>query len=203
MPALARILARLARIKSLAGYRAGYIRGYIRTFGIQRARTTWRLLHGKAGVASDLVEVRSPVGARPVVLRHGSVDVRMFEFIFVWRGYDFDLGFQPRVIFDLGGNIGLSALMFAARYPMARIVAVEPDRDNFELLERNTRGYDNVRCIRAAVGGRSGFADCEDPNAASDSFRFRRTEEAGERDHAFHGKPDRGRGRGPPRLHQD
>ena len=44
---------------------------------------------------------------------------------------------QPRVIVDLGANVGFSTIALARRYPTARFVCVEPTAENRKLLERN------------------------------------------------------------------
>ena len=60
---------------------------------------------------------------------------------------------QPdaRVIVDLGANIGDSAVYFAQRYPNAKIIAVECEESNFQLLCENTTRYANVIPVQAAI----------------------------------------------------
>jgi FkbM family methyltransferase len=58
---------------------------------------------------------------------------------------------EVETILDLGANIGLTAAYFGAVYPNARILAVEPDPGNFQLLKRNTEALgDRVRVEEAA-----------------------------------------------------
>ena len=60
-------------------------------------------------------------------------------------------GFPVRTIVDAGANIGLASLYFAQAFPECRILAVEPDPDNFEILVHNVRRLkDRVECVRAA-----------------------------------------------------
>ncbi len=57
-----------------------------------------------------------------------------------------------RLIIDCGAYIGLSALWFLNRYPAARIITIEPDRENYKILCKNLRSYgDRVRKLYAAV----------------------------------------------------
>ena len=49
-------------------------------------------------------------------------------------------GKRPLIV-DAGANIGLSALAFSAQVPDAIVLAIEPEPDNFELLQLNTVGY--------------------------------------------------------------
>ena len=72
---------------------------------------------------------------------------------------DYSLGVltaAPRVILDVGANIGLAALYFRTRYPEAEIVAIEPDPETFAKLERNLGGDPRVRLVNAAVAAERG-----------------------------------------------
>lgn len=62
----------------------------------------------------------------------------------------------PEVILDVGANIGVSVLFFRARYPDARIVAVEPDRRSFERLARNVGPDPRVDLVHAAAASEAG-----------------------------------------------
>lgn len=82
--------------------------------------------------------------------------IHLLELIFVERNYDVAPLGPPRVIVDLGSNIGLSLLFFRLRYPDAALYGVEPDPVAFALLSRNVAGLASVQ--HAAVGDRSGVA---------------------------------------------
>lgn len=62
----------------------------------------------------------------------------------------------PQVILDVGANVGVSVLSFRARYPDARIVAVEPDPRSFERLARNVGPDPRVDLVHAAAAGEPG-----------------------------------------------
>jgi FkbM family methyltransferase len=84
-------------------------------------------------------------------------------------------GRRPLVI-DAGANIGASPVYFASAFPGARVVAIEPDDDNFELLKKNIEGLDVVS-IHGAVASASGRARLTDPGAGHWGFRAERTAE--------------------------
>lgn len=65
-------------------------------------------------------------------------------------------GTRPLVL-DLGANIGASVTWFATRYPGARIIAVEPARENLDLLRQNAQGFD-VAIVPGAIGPEDGTA---------------------------------------------
>ena len=52
---------------------------------------------------------------------------------------------EPRTILDLGSNVGYTIAQMAERFPAARIVGVELDRDNVELCRRNIARF-GPRC---------------------------------------------------------
>lgn len=62
---------------------------------------------------------------------------------------------NPKFIIDAGANIGTSALFFAKKYPQAKIIAIEPEEKNFEILKKNIEGFNNVIPIKAAIWGSS------------------------------------------------
>lgn len=55
-------------------------------------------------------------------------------------------------IIDLGANAGFATLLFAGRYPEARIVAVEPTPDTCARLRGNTSGLPYITVCEFAIG---------------------------------------------------
>lgn len=56
---------------------------------------------------------------------------------------------QAPLIVDAGANIGASSVYFALKYPLAKIVAIEPSLENFFLLSTNSKGLQ----IEPSLGG--------------------------------------------------
>jgi FkbM family methyltransferase len=83
------------------------------------------------------------------------------------------------VILDLGANIGAASIYFAATWPAARIVAVEPATDNFELLADNTAPFANIPIVHAAVASRDGHAAIVDSRAEKWAYRTEISEAGG------------------------
>ena len=76
----------------------------------------------------------------PVVLRTHTTDISVNDELIVYGGYRHLTGSQvrtPRVIVDLGANIGLVTRWLAQAYPSARLVAVEPEPGNLAVLTAN------------------------------------------------------------------
>lgn len=110
----------------------------------------------RAGVAKILrrpleVELRTPGVAHPVSVRLRTSDLWTFDKIFADREYDLPLPGNPRTIIDAGAHIGLASVYLANRFPDARIIALEPEASNFDLLQKNTAPYPNIEPVRAAL----------------------------------------------------
>jgi FkbM family methyltransferase len=119
-----------------------------------------------------------PAGVKAAFrLRVPSTDVPTYEQVFLNNEYDFRAIERPRVIVDAGANIGLASILFANRYPEAKIFAIEPERDNFSLLADNVRPYDNIVPLQAALWGENTTINLIDPGDGAWGFM---TEPAGE-----------------------
>jgi len=101
---------------------------------------------------TEQVSLRSLGG--PVAIRSHTSDISVLNELVVWQGYcePAELLEAPRSIVDLGANTGLAARWFQARWPGARVVAVEPESGNIEVLRRNLASTD-TRVVPFAVGG--------------------------------------------------
>lgn len=108
---------------------------------------------------------------REFLYRKGTVDeavivhmlkVNALDFIRLRRGAEVT-GLYERLaasgkvplIVDSSANIGASAVFFNTSFPKARIIALEADAANFQLLTANTAGLP-VECIQAALAAISG-----------------------------------------------
>lgn len=72
--------------------------------------------------------------------------------------------FYPKVIYDLGANVGVSSLFFASLYPKASIYGFEPLPENLEVCLLNYRGIANKSQVFPwAIGSKTGQAtfDCK------------------------------------------
>ena len=114
-----------------------------------------------------------PGYAEPIWLRPNRSDYSIFWQTMVNRQYDLTafpqtaelerraqamlaVGKVP-VIVDAGANIGLSLRAFAAKYPFAHIVAVEPDVQNMRVLEQNLMAAGgNHTAVLGGIASQSG-----------------------------------------------
>jgi FkbM family methyltransferase len=136
------------------------------------------------GLAS--IELNANGQARPFHYRPGGSDERVVQEVLRGREYDFARlrrgpelnalygrlaasGRAPLIV-DAGANIGASAIWFALSFPAARVVAIEPEAENFALLKANTEGA-SVVALRAALAARPGRVRLVDPGEGAWGFR--------------------------------
>jgi FkbM family methyltransferase len=107
------------------------------------------------------VTIPSP---RSLTYRPGTSDLRVFKQVMVGAEYESDgLVKDPasvEYILDLGSNIGVTTLLWSQMYPNAKVFCVEPDEENFSILESNLAQFKG-RCsaMRAAVCDHDGTID--------------------------------------------
>lgn len=75
------------------------------------------------------------------------------------------------IIVDLGANTGYSSIYFSLLWPDARIVAVEPDPDNYKLLEKNAGQIDSIAPVWAGIASKEGTLSILDPAADKNAIR--------------------------------
>jgi len=83
----------------------------------------------------------------------GTSDINVFRLIFGTREYScLDDVKNPSLILDCGANVGYASAYFLSRFPNAHVIAVEPDPENFKVLERNLAPYaGRVTTVRSAI----------------------------------------------------
>ena len=81
---------------------------------------------------------------------------RIYKEIFKDNIYEVS-NYKPLKILDLGAYIGISTIWFADKYPEAKIVALEPNKNAFALLRNNTVIYSNVSICNKAIGIKKGI----------------------------------------------
>ncbi|CAC9541828.1 hypothetical protein [uncultured Gammaproteobacteria bacterium] len=66
---------------------------------------------------------------------------------------------DPKVILDIGANIGATTIYYANRFPDAKIFSFEPLLENYKILEKNTKNLKNVSIFNYGLGKSDGFFD--------------------------------------------
>lgn len=137
----------------LRGQLAG-LRTATRNLGI-RGASVYALQRARLRFVRDrrLLSLVTPYAKFPLQCRANTSDLRVFRQIFVEREYScLDDVRASDLIIDCGANVGYSSAYLLSRFPDCRVIAIEPDPGNFELMSRNLAPFgDRVQMRRAAV----------------------------------------------------
>ncbi|MGA8148699.1 MAG: FkbM family methyltransferase [Gallionellaceae bacterium] len=162
---------------------------YVRRFGLIHGLRLLLLIERRLGRDATCTDaIRVPGYPFPIHLRDTISDHATFWQCIVDNQYDFcrfpqaerlneeykrmtGNGETPLII-DCGANVGLATLWLAYKFPLARIVAVEPDTDNFNALLANIRPLGNrIRALQGGIWNRGGHLDITNPGAGSAAYR--------------------------------
>ena len=134
-----------------------------------------------------LIEIKHPDGRSRTFAHRGSrADIGVIRQIFVNEEYSLRrlrrcheiterdrsiiaAGSTPLIV-DAGANIGASVVYWGLNYPQSKIVAIEPNADNVNLLRANSENL-NVQIHHAAIGSRNGCAHLIDPGEGEWGYR--------------------------------
>jgi FkbM family methyltransferase len=136
---------------------------YVGCFGLIRGPLLFLLSVAWPPARGRLCHATIPGSKTKVLLRLGSSDIVVFNGIFRWQEYGWDLEKAPQTVIDGGAYIGLSAIYFTMRYPGVRVIAVEASEANYNLLVRNTSAFANIEPVHAAIWPQPGSLMLTDP----------------------------------------
>jgi FkbM family methyltransferase len=148
---------------------ASHFATYLKRYGVRQGMQLYATTKWSRGP----IDVRVPGLATPLRMRAGTSDRGCFNQIFVNGEYDSPYPGMPRLIIDAGANVGYATVRFASLYPGASIIAVEPQRDNFDLLCQNARPFPGVRTLMSGVWPRTAALVIDNPNDRPWAFRVR------------------------------
>lgn len=103
----------------------------------------------------------------PVYYRPGTSDEAIIQTVLVERKEYTFVKMSPKVVYDIGGNIGVLAVVLATIYPTAEVHSFEPVKSNFDIMELNTASYPNIKIHKYGLGGDTGSRriwPSDDPN---------------------------------------
>ncbi len=108
----------------------------------------------------------------PFIWRPGTSDIEVIKDVLIKRQYAHP---NPQrdvhTVIDAGANIGLTCLYFKEQFPSARIIALEPDANNFDLLRKNTANLDGITCLQEALWHRDEPVEIVNQGAEPWAFR--------------------------------
>jgi FkbM family methyltransferase len=127
---------------------------------------------------TSLAALPVPGSSYVVWARSDTSDLAAFRHVFD-GAYDLELPAQPRLILDLGANVGYASVYFALRHPTARVIAVEPEPSNVAVLRRNVAGLPSVVVVEGAVWPHAGRVSLQDPGKGQWGMRVQAVGEGG------------------------
>jgi len=116
-----------------------------------------------------------------VLIRLRTSDISIFKEVFVDNRLDFNLPKSPSIVIDAGAYTGLSSVYFAIRYPDARVIAIEPEKSNFDILLRNIKPFTNIFPIQAALWKEQVELSLYDPGRGECGYQTLDAEARGDR----------------------
>jgi FkbM family methyltransferase len=95
-------------------------------------------------------------------LRPHTTDTSVFNHVFIKLEYNFKPLITPKIIIDGGANIGLSSIYFKNRFPNSKIIAIEPDKENYKIMTKNLSLYDNIHLKHSGLWNKKTTANVID-----------------------------------------
>lgn len=138
-------------VKALLPEKAKDAAARVVLFSDRESRRAFR--DAQSAADHDIVALRlRRLNGRPFLIRRGTDDPWAVRETFVTRDQMPPRAIDPKVILDLGANIGTSMALFAATFRNARIIGLEPDPDNARLCRTNLTAW-GERCevLEAAI----------------------------------------------------
>jgi FkbM family methyltransferase len=126
--------------------------------GWKQSHKLWKInRHIGSGHKTGVMAITPPNLLGPFFLRPGTSDVNEFVYTIVRETYGRHLpNGEVKFILDAGANMGDTAAWLLTRYPGARLIAVEPDPENFVSLLLNSEPYgERLIPVQAAVWPKS------------------------------------------------
>lgn len=171
---------------------ASFLNGYVMPrFGFKLVRSyPDRFNYKRLGSAKGRTRVSvSGMGSRAEIsLREGTSDWMTFDQVFIEEDYnlralarygELTAHFEAiakrgvPLIVDLGANIGLSPLYFSMTWPGSRVVAVEPNDENFAMLSDNIADIAAIEAVHAGVTSTGDALRISDLSVGTNAFRTR------------------------------
>lgn len=107
---------------------------------------------------------------RKIVMRPWTGDFATLRQVIWDKEYEFELDDVKSVV-DLGANIGISTIMLANKFSNAKIIALEPEMYNFQLLRMNVKGLNNISILNNAIWYKDGTVEIINFDVKSNEFK--------------------------------
>lgn len=122
---------------------------------------------------------------KPFIIRKNTSDLKVFRSVFLNKEFKLSKPVNPKFIIDAGAYTGLSTLFFAMQYPEAKIIAVEPEASNFEILKKHTASKQNIESINYGLWSKKTFLKVIDNKLGKWAFSLKEVNDTS--DYDIHG----------------
>jgi pantothenate kinase len=99
----------------------------------------------------------------PVSYRPGTSDRGLVYNILIQKRkkaeYYIPSSLNPEVILDIGANIGITAIWMSRKFPTAKIYCFESTQNNFDILQKNIKAYENITALNFGLGSKTDTVD--------------------------------------------
>ncbi len=111
------------------------------------------ILYTKRKIKKGETKLKLKQLPHPIFLRCGTSDFDTFDQVFKSKELNFNSLMKKPVksIIDAGANTGFTSIYLTMAYPEAKILAIEPENENFALLVKNTKPYPNITPVHGAL----------------------------------------------------
>ena len=88
---------------------------------------------------------------KSINLRNNTTDKIVFFNVVLLSELKMPFTITPKIIIDAGAYTGISTTYYAIKYPNAMIIAIEPEKDNYNLLVKNCVSFNNVVTLNSGL----------------------------------------------------
>ena len=75
------------------------------------------------------------------------------------------------LIIDCGANIGVSSKYFAEEFLESKVIAIEPEKQNFSNMKRNCKKNNNIIFEHSSIGSKKGYSKIINEDAEPNMYR--------------------------------
>lgn len=162
---------------------------WIKEIGIKN--TVKYFLNKKIGLFNkEIWRITSRTLDDGIYVRPGTTDITLLECFFINTrsgipGYDaeqYNIDFTNKLhksveyIIDAGANIGLFSLLYKQKFPKSKIIAIEPEDDNYSLLQMNISGKNDIYALRGGVWDKQCRLKVEDGHTGNWGYMVKETD---------------------------
>jgi FkbM family methyltransferase len=123
--------------------------------GVRARALTWA---NKKFGTNRLVRLKPDCVLHPVLVRPGTTDADTYFQVLIEKQYSIVPDICPMTIVDCGANAGYTSAYFLSRFPLARVIAIEPSAGNAAICRENLAPYGNrATVLEAAIWSEAGI----------------------------------------------